>query len=489
MGKLLGQGKSMLFGGLTTQYLQSVRVVDIILDINHPRAKELGGYDSIGTIFYGKIYEPNAVDYSRSAKRAKPLFHFLKQYPLINEVVIILKAPNRQFYADGNAIEHYYFPNLNIWNHQHYNALPEMQYYNPDDDETENPPSPEIRSYVDGVLTRTPEDNDVKVPLGKYFKENLNIQPLLPFEGDTIVEGRFGNSIRLGATAKEANDTTAYSTTGNTGDPITIIRNGALIEKNDNGWENTVENINTDHSTIYLTSNQKLPNIEIVSTHWQSWMAKHDELDVGKGKNNFDNLTKGAKPEVIELESDTSEEEFKKATDEELASEPEDPKEPPKNTYTVGLPESDEFQKQIPLEEDGPSATPSTTPADSNDINSDGSVSVDNIPPPPPPSPPTQEEQDIIDATTIPPDVPWSIKDVEGEYGTHKGFVLQEGYSRTDGEEKYHYFVKEVPTATDSLEEYVITDAGGGNCDSYSLYRLTLEIDDLIEEYENGERI
>ena len=54
---------------------------------------------------------------------------------------------------------------------------------------------------------------------------------------------------------------------------------------------------------------------------------------------------------------------------------------------------------------------------------------------------------------------------------------------------KYHYFVKEVPTATDSLEEYVITDAGGGNCDSYSLYRLTLEIDDLIEEYENGERI
>ena len=65
MGKLLGQGKSMLFGGLTTQYLQSVRVVDIILDINHPRAKELGGYDSIGTIFYGKIYEPNHKNASR----------------------------------------------------------------------------------------------------------------------------------------------------------------------------------------------------------------------------------------------------------------------------------------------------------------------------------------------------------------------------------------------------------------------------------------
>jgi hypothetical protein len=80
------------------------------------------------------------------------------------------------------------------------------------------------------VIRTAEEDNSVEVPLGEYFKENLSIQPLLPFEGDTIVEGRFGNSIRLGATAKEAKEKTAYSTKGETGDPITIIRNGQYIE-------------------------------------------------------------------------------------------------------------------------------------------------------------------------------------------------------------------------------------------------------------------
>ena len=32
--------------------LKAVRVIDIILDIDHPLADENGGYDSIGKIFY-----------------------------------------------------------------------------------------------------------------------------------------------------------------------------------------------------------------------------------------------------------------------------------------------------------------------------------------------------------------------------------------------------------------------------------------------------
>ena len=31
--------------------LKAVRVIDIILDINHPLAEDNGGYDSIGKIF------------------------------------------------------------------------------------------------------------------------------------------------------------------------------------------------------------------------------------------------------------------------------------------------------------------------------------------------------------------------------------------------------------------------------------------------------
>ena len=205
--------------------LKAVRVVDIILDINHPRAEEYGGYDSIGTIFYQNIYRANQGDNTRLTEDARPYFSFLKQYTLINEIVLILNAPTK-FYNDDRKSNHkYYLPSVNIWNHHHNNALADTSYYIEGDEGA----SPNYNT-VGGQVVRVAEgDNSVEIPLGKYFNENLSLQPLLPFEGDTIIEGRFGNSIRFGATAKEANDKTAYSTKGETGDPITIIRNGQLI--------------------------------------------------------------------------------------------------------------------------------------------------------------------------------------------------------------------------------------------------------------------
>ena len=305
--------------------ITSVRVLDIILDSSHSKFEDLGSYDSIGTIFYGEVLggrvksndEPN-IEY-----RARPLFQSIKQYPLKNEIVLLVDAPNKLLDHNRNkdAQSKYYLPNVNIWNHTHTNALPNMQYYNEGGEEKAN------YGTVGGNTVRVAEgDNSVEIPLGEYFTEKLQIQPLLPFEGDTIVEGRFGNSIRFGSTAKEAHEKAAYSTKGDTGDPITIIRNGALVEEEDNGWEHTLENINDDHSTIYLTSNQVLPNMEVVASNWDSWLAKHDILDVGEGANAFDNITRGPEPEVLEVdpndeENKPTDKEFKKEDIEEDNSE------------------------------------------------------------------------------------------------------------------------------------------------------------------------
>jgi len=294
--------------------LTPVRVVDIIMDITHEKAEEYGGYDSIGMIFYADVHEHNQADNPNFNYQARPFFQSIKQYPLKNEIVLLLTAPSKHYYQERNANQAFYLPNVNIWNHPHNNALPDMPYHLDEEESKQD-------SYIGQHPVRNPDvDDGVDVPLGNYFKENLNIQPLLSFEGDTIFEGRFGNSIRFGATAKEAPDKTAYSTTGNTGDPITIIRNGQHIEESDNGWEHTIENINTDHSTIYLTSNQVLPNFKVVSTHWQSWMAKHDELDVGEGEDDFDNITKGPEVEVSEPEKPTEEDdkEMEQASNEEI---------------------------------------------------------------------------------------------------------------------------------------------------------------------------
>ena len=97
--------------------------------------------------------------------------------------------------------------------------------------------------------------------MGGTFEERSNIHPLLAFAGDIITEGRWGNSIRLGSTAKT--DSPLYnnnwSNTGENGNPITIIRNGQPTDASDEGYLPTIEDINKDLSSIYLTSNQTIP--------------------------------------------------------------------------------------------------------------------------------------------------------------------------------------------------------------------------------------
>ena len=94
----------------------AVRVLDIILNINHPKFKDLGGYDSIGTIFYSVLSKNTHNQSSATANIAKPLFTHLKYYPLINEIVLILETNGKNIYKGKGKIT-YYLPQINIWNH------------------------------------------------------------------------------------------------------------------------------------------------------------------------------------------------------------------------------------------------------------------------------------------------------------------------------------------------------------------------------------
>ena len=112
---LLGKGTNNSNNIGDSNSVLSVRVVDIILNISHPRAEEFGGYDSIGTIFYGDIYEQNQTTTTGLLPHARPYFSFIKQYPLKNEVVQILNAPTKDFYDENSSNHKYYLPNVNIW--------------------------------------------------------------------------------------------------------------------------------------------------------------------------------------------------------------------------------------------------------------------------------------------------------------------------------------------------------------------------------------
>ena len=136
-----------------------------------------------------------------------------------------------------------------------------------------------------GAIKREINDDGTNINLGKYFNEKINLKPLLPYEGDIILEGRFGNSIRFGSTnfSKSIPETTknpwSISDTSQTGDPIIIIKNGQSENLDNKGWIHTVEDINDDFSSIYLTSNQQITNLQVASTNISSYEAEEEPVD------------------------------------------------------------------------------------------------------------------------------------------------------------------------------------------------------------------
>ena len=172
--------------------------------------------------------------------------------------------------STGNKT-YYYINVIGIWNSPHHNAYP-----NPLKPQQSSNPS--IKSYPEVEAGSTVKQTDynsttlnnnsteLNSPSNisqQTFIERSDIRPLLPFAGDIIHQGRWGNSIRFGSTVPNGEpdklNLNGWSDTGTNGDPITIIRNGQDPNLPDKGWEYTVENIEKDQSLIYLTSTQSIP--------------------------------------------------------------------------------------------------------------------------------------------------------------------------------------------------------------------------------------
>jgi len=233
----------------------NARVVDIILDETHPKWDKFGGWNGIGTIEFVLLENKNQQD----TTSAIPLFPQLKNFPLINETVLIFSFPNRNIDKYSNIKGYYYLNPVNLWNHPHHNAFPDVFKSEPTDAQNADYES------IQGGQVRRIRDNSSEIELnspevGGTFVEKSNIHPILSFAGDNIFEGRFGNSIRLGNTSKSKSIyNNNWSNTGENGDPITIIRNGQNPNSGEEGWIPVTENINNDLSSIYLTSTQQIP--------------------------------------------------------------------------------------------------------------------------------------------------------------------------------------------------------------------------------------
>tara|TARA_R110000787_G_scaffold42174_1_gene103707 strand:+ start:139 stop:1407 length:1269 start_codon:yes stop_codon:yes gene_type:complete len=249
------------------------RVNDIILDENHPSFLDYGGWNGVGTAFI------SIVDASNSDKPiiAKSLYSNFKSFPIINELVFCFLSPTPTLGTQTYDNQYYYINTINLWNAPNHNASP-----NPTGTITLEQ-SQEYQSYekAEAGSVRRIKDSSTEIPLNSpsnpsqnTFREETNIHPLMPFMGDLLYEGRFGNSIRLGSTAKSKSEyKNSWSVNGKNGDPITIIRNGQPGNSSNEGWLPITEDLKNDLSSLYLTSYQRLSKFTVASENYSSYIT------------------------------------------------------------------------------------------------------------------------------------------------------------------------------------------------------------------------
>ena len=156
--------------------------------------------------------------------------------------------------------------------------------------------------YYTGIINRnnSPNVNDrlgtagfvePNTVYGKTFKQNSKVRRLAANEGDITIEGRFGNSIRLGSNTKN-------------GTPNIKIRAGQDPQY-DNVNILAKENINKDASSIYLSTNEPVsifnPSFPNKRVDGKSIVLNSDKLFFNG--NNGDVNIRASKDVIIEGES------------------------------------------------------------------------------------------------------------------------------------------------------------------------------------------
>ena len=249
----------------------AARVTDIVLDENHKYYELVGQWNGIGAIFYEIVNKSGTKSYPNFAL---PYDSQLKTYPLVNEIVLLISLPNQSMGLVSSNESYFYMSPLGIWNHPHHDAYPNvLDGINDEEQQRDYQATSQgsVRQVTDGS---TEIDLNSSNPSQNTFVEKLNIHPLMPFMGDSLLEGRHGQSLRFGSTAKsESEKKNNWSNSGENGDPITILRNGQPTKTSDEGWIPITENIRYDLSSIYLTSYQQLKDFKVVEVY-DSYITK-----------------------------------------------------------------------------------------------------------------------------------------------------------------------------------------------------------------------
>lgn len=166
---------------------------------------------------------------------AKPADLNSTKIPLIGEHVLVFRAYRADSNVEERKTEWFYLTTLTISSDINLNSIP---------------------GVADARISGSAAP-------GNSFKERI-ISNLQQYEGDIVLQGRWGNSIRFGSTIDTKNLKIEKQPTwsGDTvGDPITIISNNHV--HNADSFE--TEHVQDSAAAIYLTSTQRIDTLTLGS--------------------------------------------------------------------------------------------------------------------------------------------------------------------------------------------------------------------------------
>jgi hypothetical protein len=211
------------FGANASGNIVCGEVLDVITNADHPDWK---GDASLGTCKIKPIgsHTSYTSDPEVGYTWVTPLTRDVMTLPVLGEHVVCIRGSSMKAQTQPNSSKFYMIGVVTIYGEKNENTM-----------------------YNTGFSSKKGM-NDVP---GDTFKEK-EVMQVHPFEGDTIVQGRWDNSLRFSCSAMGRKTADTWSIGSDNGDPITILTNGYADETT------KIEDINKDNCSLMMTSTQKI---------------------------------------------------------------------------------------------------------------------------------------------------------------------------------------------------------------------------------------
>lgn len=254
LGDIVSNAGINTAGGVNASEVLLAHVLDVVKDDTSPYYSDI---EDIGKIRVRFIPQEFNKYEDRLANFAYPLDRSDYRLPFAGEQVMVFQAlgPNVQ-------------------------GRPAVRFFYRDVITSETTIGNNIQPFIGTdayhVRKQSPFTVDVDVEAIRFDKKNdFNLDVIRgkysiskPREGDKIIEGRFGGSIKFTSTINSDSSQLFYKEASLDGDPLLIIKNN---RKDATGLTLQDDDINEDDTSIYMSTTQTVPIELSCSTNMYTW--------------------------------------------------------------------------------------------------------------------------------------------------------------------------------------------------------------------------